>query len=171
MAESTIVVGSPKPSGSSFAISKSERYVAEGLGVVGWILVGVGIVDIGLVWYPFQSGSPEFEFASVASSLNSFPVLVVGFGLLMATAGYLDLLGRLRLAVGFLVALLLAMAVGLVLFALATPLALNAEVDPALLTGIKKQLVKTYSQFVFYGIGLTVVVGKGIKYLGSKATA
>lgn len=119
---------------------------------IGLLFVVVGGFDVALVWYPARFGVPEFEFASVAASLNSLPVVTMGVALLVVASSRLELRKTAWLVLLVIIALGLLVLVGGVLFGLTVPLALQAEVEPVVLTGLKKQIVKGVVQLVAYGI-------------------
>src|SRR5688500_13138218 len=56
------------------------------LSIVGVAFALVGAVDLALTWYPASFGNPEWEFATVTSTLDSLPVTVIGLGALLSGA-------------------------------------------------------------------------------------
>lgn len=150
MSDPRIVVG--QPGGSEARTHRPPGPEWQILLVVGLLFVVVGLVDIALVWYPARFGVAEFEFASVSASLNSLPVVTMGVALLVAASSKLALRKTAWLALAVIVLLGLLVLVGGVLFGLTVPLALQAEVEPTILTGIKKQVAKGAVQLVAYGL-------------------
>lgn len=120
--------------------------------VIGVLFAVVGGVDVALVWFPASFGVAEFEFASVATSLNSMPVVTMGLGLVVAASRALEARKFAWVAVVMIAAVGLLVVVSAVLFALTVPLALQAEVEPVVMIGIKKQAAKSTVQIVAYGI-------------------
>lgn len=150
MTDPRIVVG--QPGSGEPRVHRAPGPEWQVLLTVGLLFVVVGGADVALVWYPARFGVPEFEFASVAASLNSLPVVTMGVALLVAASSKLALRKTAWLALVVIVLLGLLVLVGGVLFGLTVPLALQAEVEPTILTGIKKQVAKGVVQLVGYGV-------------------
>lgn len=131
--------------------------------MVGAVLAVVGAVDVALVWYPARFGVAEFEFASVAASLNSMPVVTLGLGLVVAASSALESRALAWTTVILAVAVALLLLVSMVLFGLTVPLALQAEVEPIILTGIKKQVAKSSVQLAAYAVAYVLLVRWAIR--------
>jgi len=112
---------------------------------VGWfglVLAVVGGADFALGWYPTSFGSPEWEFATVASTFSGLPLVTIGIAG-MVGAGLA--LGRRWLLIGLSVVLLIMAVFILAMFALFltdVPVALRA-VDGPVQVGVVKAIVKT----------------------------
>jgi len=121
---------------------------------LGWLFILVGILNLILVWVPLQLGTPEYEFASVASSFDSLPLPTMGLILALAAsrAKGLALSGRVVVVIAMVLGLMVL--VGLVLYWLNVPLALKAVVDPMPRLGIKKSILKVSAQGILYPIML-----------------
>ena len=128
------------------------------LWLTGWLFVIVGLLNIALIWIPLQLGNPEYEFASVAASLDSLPLPTMGLVFALAGSRATGRLGSAKVAMvtaflvtGFIVAAAL-------LYWLAVPLALKAVKEPVIRLGIMKSVVKVSAQALLYPIALVVLV-------------
>ncbi len=130
---------------------------------LGWLFVLVGLLNLVLIWIPVRFGSPEFEFASVASSLDSMPLPAMGLVFALAASRAKGSLGSARLATVLCWVLAAVVVSGLVLYWLDVPLALKAVTDPTPRLGIKKSIVKVSAQGVLYPI----ILG-GSAWLGNR---
>ena len=122
----------------------------ELLGWVGLAFVLIGGVDLVLTWYPAAFGSPEWEFGTVASTLNAMPLPLLGLTMSMA-AGLAQ--GRVWVARGASVAMLVFVVVLIVvgiLFITVVPLALQSVANPLARTGILKVIAKSSVLLVIY---------------------
>ena len=122
----------------------------ELLGWVGFAFVLIGGVDMLLAWYPAAFGSPEWEFGTVASTLNGLPLPTLGLMLIMAS-GVAQ--GRVWMARGASVTMIglvvILVAIG-ILFITVVPLALQAVSNPLARTGILKAIAKSSVLLVLY---------------------
>ena len=123
------------------------------LRIFGVIFIFAGGIDLALLWYPARMGVPEFEFVTISQFVAGLPVLTTGLVALALVA-----LGtenqRLRMGVGVGVVLMLVLLFALlILFALTVPVALKANLNPDLRTGVKKSILRTTVQFATYGLG------------------
>jgi len=126
----------------------------------GFALFLLGSTDVALTWLPTSFGNREWEFATVTSSFNGMPVILLGLVLVVATAAWEGrrwwaLAGGI-VAAGFFLFVLAAIA----LWATNLPLALES-VEGVVLTGLKKAVLKTSVQSVI----LPIFFG-GIAYQG-----
>ena len=122
----------------------------ELLGWIGLAFVLIGGVDLLLTWYPWAFGSPEWEFGTVASTLNGLPLPALGLMLSMA-AGVAQ--GRMWMARGASVAMvvLVVILIGVgILFITVVPLALQSVPNPLARTGILKVIAKSSVLLVIY---------------------
>jgi hypothetical protein len=123
------------------------------LGIFGVIFLFAGGIDLALLWYPARLGVPEFEFVTISQFVAGLPVLTTGLvALALVALGTEN--SRLRLGVGAGVVLMLVLLFALlVLYALTVPIALKAQLNPDIRTGVKKSILKTTVQFATYGLG------------------
>ena len=145
----------PKPPTPDFLLGWSL------LLVMGWIFTVIGLLNIALIWVPLQFGVPEYEFSSVAASLDSLPLPTMGLVFALAAS---RAQGRRKSALlaTVLTCLLAALIVGAaVLYWLDVPLALKAVTDRLPRLGIKKSMTKVSAQAVLYPIGLVVFAWMG----------
>jgi hypothetical protein len=122
----------------------------------------LGGVDVGLTWYPTDFGNREWEFGTVTASFNGMPILILGLTLVLIAGAMARrrwwALGSGVVAAGLTVFVLAAMG----LWATNVPLALES-VDAAILTGMKKALVKTSVQGVVFTVILAVIAYQGFR--------
>ncbi len=129
----------------------------------GLVLAVAGWVDIGLFYLPPRFGSPEWEFATIAQSLDAMPLATLGLVLLAlgirARGG--SVVWTWGVAVVLAIVGLLCLA-ALVLFAFDVPLALKAVQRAAaqgnnaraalVSSGLKRGVVKAMIFAVCYGL-------------------
>lgn len=154
------IVASPGNPGRAQRVDSSDWWPV--LGWIGVVFLVLGGLDFGLTWYPFDFGNREWEFASVTASFNGLVVPVLGIGLIMVASGLTGRRWWRYLAVLASVTFLLAVLVGVVLWATNIPLA-TRSVPLELATGLKKAMVKTAAQAVVYPALLVYLVRKGSK--------
>jgi hypothetical protein len=123
------------------------------LRIFGVIFIFAGGIDLALLWYPARMGVAEFEFVTISQFVAGLPVLTTGLVALALVA-----LGtenrRMRVGVGIGVVLMLVLLFALlILFALTVPVALKAQLNPDIRTGVKKSILRTTVQFGTYGLG------------------
>lgn len=133
------------------------------LGWAGWVFLLAGLMDIGLAWIPLRLGNPEWEFGTITRSFDSVPVPFLGSALIMASG-----LARGRVwwgKVGVVVLWLLTLwvLVSGVLYALNVPLALRAVKEPVVAMGLKKAILRTSLQILFYAVATA-----GMGWIGAK---
>jgi fucose 4-O-acetylase-like acetyltransferase len=108
-----------------------------------------------LIWVPLRFGSPEYEFTSVAASLDGLPLTLFGMTFALAAS---RASGRVKSAKAVIVLLLvvtLFVVAGGVLYWLNVPLALNAlRNQPVPRMGIHKSMVKVTAQVLFYSAAM-----------------
>lgn len=127
------------------------------LGWTGLAFLIVGGADFVLLWFPMNFGSPEWEFGTVTQSLNGFPILLLGLGLLTAASGEADrrwwgILGGIA-SIG----LLLWVLGGSVLWSMNVSLALET-VPAELAPNIRRAVAKTLLQAMAYSSVLAYLV-------------
>lgn len=129
--------------GATPPLRPAPRTAWRELGWFGLLIAVVGLVDLGVNWYPIRFGSPEWEFGTIATSIGSLPLITMGLAALLASFlargrrwGILTM-GAVLLVLGVAVLALLAV------FALDVPLALKASArSPAALV-LRKTIVRT----------------------------
>ncbi len=124
---------------------------------VGLAFLIVGGADLVLTWFPVQFGNHEWEFGTVTAALNGLPVPILGLAAMIWAAGegHRKWIATLSLAASVL--LFLGILVGLILWAMGVPLALQS-VPAQLGLGLKKALVKTAIQGVVYPVLLIYMI-------------
>ena len=131
---------------------------------VGWLFVLVGLLNIVLIWIPVRFGSPEYEFASVAASLDSLPLPTMGLVFALAASRALGRPTGAKIIVVLTLVMAALILVGAVLYWLNVPLALQALKNaPAPRLGIIKSTVKVSAQAVLYPIALIVFARMGAR--------
>ena len=118
--------------------------------VLGWLFTVVGLLNTVLLWYPFRFGVPEYEFGSVAASLDGLPVTMMGLTLALAGSRARGKDGAALLATVLLWAVAVLVIAGGVLYWLNVPLALQQVTEPVIRTGIKKSMAKVTVQALVY---------------------
>jgi len=127
------------------------------LGAVGIAFSVVGLLDLALVWYPPDFGNPEFEFGSVTSAFNNMPIVALGLTMWVGSAAARGQRVSVRIAGTLIMLVALLIVVGGVLYLTDVPLALQSNVEPLVMTGIKKSILKTLVQAVVYPLVLSYV--------------
>ncbi len=135
------------------------------LGWVGGVLLIVGLIDLGLAFYPPMFGNPNWEFGTVSSSLNSLPVPMLGLALLLGAAvarGWV--LGtRVWAIVGIVLAVFIVAAA--VIWALNLPLAFKSVQDPVARLGLKKSVAKSVAQAILYPVAFLWIGWQGLRHV------
>lgn len=138
------------------------------IGVLGLVFLAVGFLDIALAWYPFNYGNPEWEFATVSSTLDSFPVPTLGLALLLGAAVATGMRRGVRVwSVVLIVVAVLVLMAG-VIYLLNLPLAFQSVQEPVLRTGLKKAVTKTIGQLVLYPAAFVTMAIMGLRHAGTK---
>lgn len=127
------------------------------LGVVGAGFAVIGVVDLFLVWYPPDFGNAEFEFGSVTACLNNMPIVALGLTMWLGSGAARGKKWVVRLGATAIFLLATLIVVGAVLFLTDIPLALQSKVEPLVMTGIKKSILKTLVQAAIYPVVLMYV--------------
>jgi len=130
--------------------------------VAGLLLAMAGWVGVALFYYPPRFGQPEWEFGTIAQTIDAMPLPTLGLVLLAlgirARGG--SIAWRRGIAVIFAVVALLCLA-ALVLFALDIPLALKAmhraaaqanQQSALISSGVKRGMAKVILFTVCYGL-------------------
>jgi len=131
--------------------------VWRSLGWAGWMFVVVGGADSLLAWVPSSFGQPEWEFGTIAASLNGLPLPVLGLVLVLCA----ELMAGRRRTARVVAALMVALAVVIlaagILYATNAPLALRTVTQPVAHAGLVKAMLKTTVQVVAYPAGLAAL--------------
>jgi len=116
---------------------------------LGLTVLVVGALDVGLLFFPPQWASLDWEFGTIAGVMQGLPLATVGLGLMAAgaTARAWTRTQWILSVVALLVSVLCVVLV--VMFMLDVPLALRA-VQPVLKPGVKKTAIKTISMGMTY---------------------
>ena len=154
------------------------RAGAEPAPELGWYLLGglglvfalVGGLDILLAWYPTDFGNSEWKFATVTTTLSSFPLLSMGLVLLTGSA-----MGRGRkwLMRAMALVLLLVIVALLVCAALYLPQispALASVKDATIKMGVQRAVLKTVVQLIAYPVILAWIAWLSWKHYRSVMT-
>ena len=122
------------------------------IGITGAFFAIVGGVELGTQIFPMALGSPEWEFGTYSSVMDSMPLFLMGLGFLavFAVARSHHLLLRVLGFVFLLVALFIL--AGAFLYATNVPQALRMGPGTPLQTGMKKAVTKGAIQSTVYPI-------------------
>lgn len=166
MPESVILTGRAEPAATATMTEPSRNWSVWAW--VGFAFLIVGGVDLLLTWLPLRFGNQAWEFGNVTSSLNGMPVPVLGLAAVLWAA----IEGRRRWLAGVALAVagvfLLAILVGLVLWATGIPLALQS-VPAQLAVGMKRALVKTGIQGVVYPVLMVFMIVRALRLVRHRA--
>jgi hypothetical protein len=122
------------------------------VGLTGILFAIVGGTELVTQIFPMALGSPEWEFGTYSSVMDSLPLLTMGMGFLAvyAVARNQPILGR---VIGILFILLaLFILGGAFLYATNVPQALRMSPRTPIQTGIKKAVAKAALQSTIYPI-------------------
>lgn len=134
--------------------------VEKGWRAAGWfglVLSIVGATDIVLIWYPWNAGTPAWEFAVVGQTFSALPLLTMGLAALLASAFALGSRVRLRAIATVLLLLGIALGGGFVIYLLSAAVVVG-RAPPEVGPGLYKAVVKT-SVFAVAFVGLYVAAG------------
>lgn len=129
----------------------------------GLIFTLVGWVDLALFYYPARFGQPEWEFATVAQTMDALPLPTLGLLMFALAARASDArLAWRRLVAALAILAILFLAVLTIIFVLDIPVAMQAleraqqaaqaqgqAANPAMRAGVKRVVAKV----VVYAIG------------------
>lgn len=131
------------------------------------LLLAAGLGDVAIALYPVRFGSPDWEFATIASIFAGLPLIAMGsFGLAAAAVGA-GLRWLQVTSVVLLAALGAAVLGGTVLFLLDVPIALRS-VPPTILTGVKKAIAKTLLLGSMFGVSFFVAAFLTLRHARAK---
>ncbi|MEP6573341.1 MAG: hypothetical protein ABJD11_11625 [Gemmatimonadota bacterium] len=130
-------------------------------GVLGYLFLLAGLLDLGTIWFPLNIGNPEWEFGTVSTFLDSLPILVLGLGMVLAAG--LSRGSRWQARMVSIICLIVSLLIlfGLALYATNLPQAFRAMNDPAQLTILKRAVAKAGAQSLVYVLGLWWAMGAG----------
>jgi hypothetical protein len=125
--------------------------------VLGAILAVVGGVNLVLLWIPYVSGRPEWEFGTAGTYLDIFPLSALGFVLLISASVALGLRRTTRVLAALCV--LVALLTGLVgvRYATVLPQVLDVMADRIVRLHTTKTAVKAGLQAVLYPALLLII--------------
>lgn len=149
-------------------IPPAPDYGWELMGLMGGVFFLMGGLDIFLAGYPFQFGNPEWEFGTIGSWFNALSVPTLGLTLLIGSAvarGWA--LGVKLWSIVLLLGALIVLGL-LVVYSLNLPLAFRAVQEPLARTGLKKSVLKTVIQGVFYPAIFLIVAFKAWRHSGAR---
>lgn len=133
---------------------------------LGSALAVVGLVDIGLVWFPMQLGTAGWEFATVSRTFTNAPMTIMGlvlvvYGLIRRRTGP-AVLRRMAIGLAALSFVLVAMAM---LYGLAAPAVLSLVTDEGDARGLKTAMLKNGVEMIVYPtllLAVAATVWRGI---------
>lgn len=138
----------------------------------GWQLISIlggtyallGLLDIALTWYPFAFGNPDWEFGTVASTLDGLPVPTLGVALLLGAAVARGSKRAVRIwSTVLIVMAVTVLAIGVV-YLLNVPLAFKTVQEPMIRTGLKKAVSKAVGQMLLYPVAFGIMAVMGLKH-------
>jgi hypothetical protein len=149
-----------------------QKGVGEPAPELGWYLLGglglvfalVGSMDIALAWYPPNFGDMEWKFATVTTTLNSFPLFTMGL-ILMTVSGLARgrrwIIGTMIVVLALVVLLVIGCAV---LYLPQISSAMTAVTEPTIKMGLKRAIAKTVVQLVLYPVVLSWIAVLALKH-------
>ena len=122
------------------------------IGLTGIIFAIIGGAELATQIFPLALGSPEWEFGTYSSMMDSMPLFVMGLGFLavFAVARTHSVLARV-LGIIFILTAVFILA-GAFLYATNVPQALRMNPGSALQTGMKKAVTKGALQTTIYPV-------------------
>lgn len=112
------------------------------LGGAGLAVMVVGWVDLTLLWFPLNFGSPDWEFGTVAAHLDGMPLGTVGLTLLIAASIAQGWRRATRLLAAWCLFVTLWLVVITVVYVLNLPLALETTSQQAASSALGKAILK-----------------------------
>jgi hypothetical protein len=147
-----LMTGSARTGPDKLAEIASESRAWDLLGTMGLAFVLIGLLDIGLAWFPAAFGSPEWEFGTIASTLNGLTVPALGLMLLLAGGMAQGRSWQMRAASVVFFALALALIGLAIVFITVVPVALSEVTNDLARSGILKAIAKSVALFVIYPV-------------------
>lgn len=100
--------------------------IAKPLLAFGLVLVGVGVIDVALAWFPLRFGVGEWEFGTASRTFDSLALGTTGFVFISLSATIRGWALALRALAVVAAVVLLFLLAAYVLYALNIPIALGA---------------------------------------------
>jgi hypothetical protein len=122
------------------------------IGLAGLLFLVVGGTEIATQLFPFALGSPEWEFGTYSSMMDSLPLLTMGLGFLGVVAVVRRLHALAMVVGGLCILFALFFLAGAFLYATNIPQALRINPRSPVQTGIKKAIAKGILQSAIYPI-------------------
>lgn len=164
-----IVMGGALPSTEprlKLAAPPDDHQQRLGWTLLGWVglgFVAIGVLDLAVGWLPPHFGNPEWEFGTVAHTLDGLPITVLGLAMVLASAVERRVRWGVRAASLAAWALAAMLAAALVLFLLDVPVALRAVIDPVAKTGLRRAILKALVQGLVYPSVLLAIGWQGAR--------
>lgn len=127
--------------------------------VLGLVFLLIGLVTAGTLWFPLELGESEWELGTSSSFFDTFPVLGLGIGFLVASSVALGWKWSIRSVAAACVLIAVFMWLVFALYGTVVPLAFRAVRNPIALTPIKKATAKTVVQAAIYPFALLWLSG------------
>lgn len=138
------------------------------LGLTGILFLVVGGTEIATQLFPWGLGSPEWEFGTYSSVMDSFPLFTMGLGFVTVFAIARDKRGLAKvMGILFIVVALLIFA-GAFLYATNVPQALRVGPRSPVQTGLKKAVTKATLQSAIYPIAYLWLGVFALRHSGRK---
>jgi hypothetical protein len=122
------------------------------LGLVGVLFLVVGTTELATQLFPMVLGSPEWEFGTFSSMMDSLPLFTMGLGFLAAFSIVRPSPILAKVCGTAFVLMALFVLAGAFLYATNVPQALRINPRSTIQTGIKKAISKTALQSTIYPI-------------------
>ena len=128
---------------TSRAASRPPFEAWGALGTIGAAFFLLGLIDIGLGWYPAAFGNLEWEFGTISGTLNALAIPMLGLYLLLASAIAQSDRRAARIACVLMGLVLAGLVVLGAIYLTVVPVALKAVAgSPLVLLGMKKGIAK-----------------------------
>jgi hypothetical protein len=113
------------------------------LATIGGAFFILGLIDIGLGWYPAAFGNLEWEFGTISGTLNALAIPMLGLYLMLGSAIARSDRRMARMVSGLMGLLLATLVVLGIIYLTVVPVAMKSVADNALISlGMKKGVVK-----------------------------
>lgn len=148
MSTDAVVVGKQE---TGLRVRRGEATAYTLLGLLGGAFALVGLVDLGLLWYPPDFGNAGWEFGTLSRTLDSVPMAGLGFGLLAFAAvrhpgrrgGWVRVVGVL-----FVLAALVFVAMGAMYATVVPEVVSRSPAESAL--AMNRAVIKNFVEVVVY---------------------
>lgn len=121
-------------------------------GLAGILFLVVGVTDVVTQLFPLALGSPEWEFGTYSSIMDSLPLVTMGVGFLAVFAIARNQRVLAKVTGIIFIGLALFVFAGAFIYATDVPQALKVNPRSPVQTGIKKAVSKTALQSTIYPI-------------------